>query len=77
MRLIWQLVIKKLWKILIDKDMKKLCVATGICHAPMAEFGKNENVTTDIIVKISTALQCDIGDIMELTSNEIEERNEI
>lgn len=59
---------KKLWKLLIDKDMKKkdLCTA-GISHASMAKLGKNENVTTDVLVKICTALQCDIGDIMELT----------
>ena len=46
---------KKLWKILIDRDMKKKDL-----------LGKNENVTTDVLVKICTALQCDIGDIMEL-----------
>ena len=63
---------KKLWKLLIDKDMKKkdLCVAAGISHASMAKLGKNENVTTDVLVKICTALQCDIGDIMELTTDE-------
>lgn len=60
---------KKLWKLLIDRDMKKkdLCVAAGISHASMAKLGKNENVTTDVLVKICTALQCDISDIMELT----------
>lgn len=61
---------KKLWKLLIDRDMKKkdLCVAAGISHTSMAKLGKNENVTTDVLVKICTALQCDIGDIMELTA---------
>jgi DNA-binding Xre family transcriptional regulator len=60
---------KKLWKILIDRDMKKkdLCAAAGISHASMAKLGKNENVTIDVLVKICTALQCDIGDIVELT----------
>ena len=64
---------KKLWKILIDRDMKKkdLCVTAGISHASMAKLGKNENVTTDVLVKICTALQCDIGDIMELTKDVI------
>lgn len=59
---------KKLWKILIAKDMKKkdLCVAAGISHTSMAKLGKNENVTTDILVKICNALECDISDIMEL-----------
>ena len=58
---------KKLWKLLIDRDMRKkdLCAAAGISHASMAKLGKNENVTTDVLVKICTALQCDIGDIME------------
>lgn len=62
---------KKLWKKLIDKDMKKkdLCVAAGISHASMAKLGKNENVTTDILVKICEALRCDISDIMEITEN--------
>ena len=62
---------KKLWKILIDRDMKKkdLCAAAGISHASMAKLGTNENVTTDVLVKICTALQCDISDIMELTQD--------
>ena len=61
---------KKLWKLLIDRDMKKkdLCVAAGISHTSMAKLGKYENVRTDVLVKICTALQCDIGDIMELTA---------
>ena len=58
----------KLWKMLIDKDMKKkdLCIAAGISHASMAKLGKNENVTVDVLVKICTALGCDIGDIVEI-----------
>ena len=59
---------KKLWKILIDKDMKKkdLCAAAGISHASMAKLGKNENVTVDVLVKICSALNCGIDEIMEL-----------
>lgn len=59
---------KKLWKLLIDRDMKKkdLCRAAGISHTSMAKLGKNGNVTTDVLVKICTALNCDIGDIMEI-----------
>ena len=68
---------KKLWKLLVDKEMSKsdlhkdmkkkdLCIAAGISHASMAKLGKNENVTTDVLVKICNALQCDIGDIMEM-----------
>lgn len=65
---------KKLWKILIDKDMKKkdLCAAAGISHASMAKLGKNENLTTDVLVKICSALDCDISDIMEITKDEEE-----
>ena len=59
---------KKLWKVLIDRDMKKkdLCAAAGISHTSMAKLGKNENVTTDVLLKICHALNCDIGDIMEI-----------
>ena len=59
---------KKLWKLLIDRDMKKkdLCQAAGISHASMAKLGKNENVTTDVLVKICAALGCDISDIVEI-----------
>ena len=59
---------KKLWKLLIDRDMKKkdLCAAAGISHASVAKLGKNENVTTDVLVKICTTLKCDISDIMEI-----------
>ena len=60
---------KKLWKMLIDKDMKKkdLCAAAGISHASMAKLGKNENVTTDVLVKICKAHNFHIEDIMEIT----------
>ena len=60
---------KKLWKLLIDREMmkKELAEQAGISTASIAKLGKNENVTTDVLVKICTALQCDIGDIMELT----------
>ena len=59
---------KKLWKLLIDRDMKKkdLCQAAGISHASMAKLGKNENVTKDVLVKICTALDCDISDMVEI-----------
>jgi DNA-binding Xre family transcriptional regulator len=59
--------IKKLWKLLIDKDMKKkdLREAAGISTSSMAKLGKNENVTTDVLVKICKALNCDISDTVE------------
>ena len=60
---------KKLWKLLIDKDMKKkdLQQLAGISAASVTKLGKNENVNTEIIEKICTALRCDVGDIMEMT----------
>lgn len=60
---------KKLWKLLIDKDMKKedLRIKAGISTNTMAKLGKNENVNTDMLVKICSALDCNIADIMEIT----------
>jgi putative transcriptional regulator len=62
---------KKLWKLLIDKDMKKkdLREAASISTSTMAKLSKNENVNTDILVKICKALNCDIADIMEITED--------
>ena len=62
---------KKLWKLLIDKDMKKkdLSLLAGISSASITKLGKNENVNTEILEKICIALKCDISDIMEMTSN--------
>ena len=61
----------KLWKLLIDKNMKKkeLGEAAGISNTFIAKLGKNENVTVEVLVKICTALDCNIEDIMELTSD--------
>ena len=63
---------KKLWKLLIDKDMKKkdLKAATGLSTTTLAKLGKNENVSTDILVKICKALECNIGDIMEVVEED-------
>ncbi len=66
---------KKLWKLLIDRDMKKkdLCEIAGISSASMAKLGKNENINTSILVRICEALQCDTSDIMEIEDNGEEE----
>lgn len=60
---------KKLWKLLIDKDMRKedLRLKAGISTNTMAKLGKNENVNTNMLVKICSALNCDIADIMEIS----------
>ena len=58
----------KLWKLLIDKGMKKgeLQKRAQISASSIAKLGKNENVNTDILIKICTALECELNDIMEL-----------
>ena len=60
---------KKLWKLLIDKDLKKkdLQKLAGISSASITKLGKNENVNTEILAKICKALGCDIADIMEMS----------
>lgn len=59
---------KRLWKLLIDRDIKKkdLCVKAGISPASVTKMGKNGHVTTEVLCKICTALDCDITDIMEI-----------
>ena len=63
---------KKLWKLLIDRDMKKkdLAELSGISSASIAKLGRNENVNTDILLKICVALKCDISDIMEIVTED-------
>ena len=59
----------KLWKLLIDRDMTKtqLRKDAGFSTGALAKLGKNENVNTEILVKICNTLHCDLSDIMELT----------
>ena len=63
---------KKLWKLLIDKDMKKkdLREAANLSPSLVAKMGRNENVTTEVLSRICAALKCDIGDIMEMVREE-------
>ena len=58
----------KLWKLLIDKNMKRTDLRTvaKISTGTLAKLGKNESVSTDVLVRICRALDCDIGDIMEV-----------
>lgn len=62
---------KKLWKLLIDKDMKKkdLQIKAQISPASIAKLSKNENVTTEVILKICKSLNCDVSDIMEIAED--------
>ena len=59
---------KKLWKTLIDKDMRKedLRLKAGITTTAMAKLGRNENVHLDVLLKICDALDCDINDILDV-----------
>ena len=64
---------KKLWELLIDRDMKKkdLQRLAGISAASITKLGRNENVNTDIILKICVALKCDFSDIMEIVEDDM------
>ncbi len=69
----------KLWKLLIDKDIKKsqLREAVGVSKSTFAKLGKNENVTLPILLSICDYLQCDFGDIMEALSESDDKESEI
>ena len=58
---------KKLWKMLIDMNMKKsdLKERAGISSASIAKLGKGENITTDVLLRICEAMNCRLEDIME------------
>lgn len=62
----------KLWKLLIDKNMNKqqLREVSGISSASVAKLGKGENITTEVLLRICSALNCDISDIMEVVKDE-------
>ena len=59
---------KKLWKLLIDKDMmkKELAQKANVSNYTLAKMNKGENVTTDVLLRICKALECNLDDIMEL-----------
>lgn len=62
----------KLWKLLIDKGMKKkdLQELSGVSSATITKLGRNENVNTEILQRICNALKCDICDILEFILDE-------
>ena len=62
----------KLWKLLIDKNMNKtdLRLAAGITTTALAKLGRDENVNTEVLVKICKVLDCKIEDIMEIIDME-------
>lgn len=63
---------KKLWKLLIDKNMKKkdLQAVAGISWASITKLSKGKTVSMEVLIKICKALECNIGDIMDLIPEE-------
>ena len=66
---------KKLWNLLIDKDMTpvELREKTGIAPNTMTKLRRDEEVSMTVLVKICTALNANIGDIMDLVPGEAKE----
>ena len=69
----------KLWKLLIDKQMKKsdLRKKAGISSSSLAKLTKDENVTTEVQTKICRELKCDVADIMEFIPDEEEKKENV
>ena len=69
---------KKLWKLLIDKDMMKkdLQSKAGISWATLTKMSKGETVSTEVLMKVCKVLQCDVGDIMEFIDDDNEVKEE-
>lgn len=63
---------KKLWKLLIDRDMKKkdLQEAAALSPSTVSKLSSNEYVSMEVLVKICVALSVDVGDIMEIVPDE-------
>lgn len=72
------IVYKRLWKQLIDKEIKKteLSEMANISMTSIAKLGRNENVNTEILNKICSALKCDTSDIMEYVPDQMNESEE-
>lgn len=68
----------KLWKLLIDKNMKKTDLIDALRTSPntIAKMGKNENVSMDVIARICEYLNCDVGDIIEMIPDDGGEMSE-
>lgn len=69
---------KKLWKLLIDKDMNRTTLAkkAGISAYTVTKLGKNENVSVAALQKICAVLECDVGDIMEMVPDTVKKPEE-
>ncbi|ARU45705.1 helix-turn-helix domain-containing protein [Corynebacterium silvaticum] len=64
---------KPLWKLLIDRELQKqdLRKMTGLSGATIAKLGRDENVTTTVLLRICEALNCDLSDIVTLAKKEL------
>ena len=64
----------KLWKLMIDKKINKtqLCKAAGITTNAMAKLGRDESVPLETLEKICETLNCNIEDVVEVTSEQTE-----
>ncbi len=60
---------KKLWHLLIDRDLKKsaLVKEAGVGWPSLSKLNRGENIGTDVLLRICNYLDCDISDIMEIT----------
>ena len=70
---------QKLSKLLIDKDMKKkdLQAKAGISWTSVTKLSKGENVSMEVLMKVCKALECNIGDIMDLIPEEGDSNGEL
>lgn len=61
---------RRLWKMLIDRNMKKQTLAkeAGVSASTIAKLGRNENVNIDVLAKICIALSCGLDDIVEINA---------
>lgn len=68
---------KPLWKLLIDRNMKKkdLIALSGVSQSTVSKMGRGENVNTDILNRICLSLNCNVADIIEVLQEESGERS--
>lgn len=70
---------KKLWKLLIDKDMMKkdLQKEAGISWATLTKMSKGEVVSTEVLMKVCKVLHCDVGDIVAFIDDGLDDGKEL
>ena len=63
---------KKLWKLLIDRDLKKseARIAAGISPSTFSKMNRNEYVALEVLEKLCRVLDCDIGDVVEVVKTD-------